>query len=81
MKKDSMKSTDFVLNVLTRVFFLLYWFFDNLSILSKLGLINLDTKLMGKRGSTCWFIALLATLILTIKNIILNFGKISYLKK
>lgn len=76
-----MKSPDLILNVLTRVFFLLYWFFDNLSILSKIGLIKLDAKKMGKNGSTCWFIALLSAVVLCIKNIIVNVAKINYIKK
>lgn len=58
-----------------------YWFFDNLSILSKLGLISVDSKEMGKKGSTCWFIALVATFVLTIKNIIFLCLKISTLRK
>lgn len=63
------------------MFFLLYWLFDNLSILTKLGLLSLDAKDLGKKGATCWFIALLATLALTIKNIVLNTAKISHLRK
>jgi hypothetical protein len=78
---NSMKPTDFYLNVVTRVFFGIYWFFDNLSILSKLGLITVDAKEMGKRGATCWFIALLSTFILCIKNIIINYLKISAIQK
>lgn len=76
-----MKTQDFILNVATRIFFLLYWLFDNLSILSKLGILKFDTKEMAKKGATCWFIALLATFILSIKNIIVNTGKINYIQK
>jgi hypothetical protein len=54
------------------MFFLFYWFFDNLSIISKLGLIKNDPKIFSKRGSTCWFIALIVELILFIKNMIIN---------
>jgi hypothetical protein len=68
-----MKDFDFIFNVITRFFFMLYWFFDNLSILSKLGIINVDTKNMGKKGSTCWLIALLSTLILTLINLSRNY--------
>ena len=76
-----MKNSDFIFNVITRFFFMLYWFFDNLSILSKLGIINVDTKNMGKKGSTCWFIALISTLILTLKNLLRNYLKKSALTK
>lgn len=80
-KKDSMKTEDLALSAATRIFFLFYWLFDNLSILTKLGLLKMDAKELSKRGSSCWFIALLSTLILTIKNILLNRAKISHLKK
>lgn len=43
-KKDTMAFQDFILNALTRIFFLLYWLFDNLNILSKLGLLKMDAK-------------------------------------
>lgn len=80
-KKDTMLIQDFALNALTRIFFLLYWLYDNLNILSKLGLLKMDAKELAKKGSTCWFIALLATFVLTIKNIVINTAKISYLQK
>lgn len=60
---------------------MLYWFFDNVSILSKLGILNQDAKSFAKKGATCWFIALVASLVLCLKNIITNWLKISALKK
>lgn len=43
-KKNSQPFQDFILNALTRIFFLLYWLFDNLNILAKLGLVSMDAK-------------------------------------
>lgn len=76
-----MSTSEFALSASTRIFFLLYWFFDNLSILSKLNLIAVDSKEMGKKGATCWFIALISTLMLTIRSITLNTMKISSLRR
>ena len=70
----------FVLSAIVRIAFLLYWLFDNLAILSKIKVITMDTKALGKKGATFWFIALLAQLILTIKNIIVNTKKIDKIK-
>ena len=40
--------------------FLLYWIFDNLSILSKIKFLDgIDTAKAAKRAATFWFIALL----------------------
>lgn len=68
---------DLILNVITRMGFLLYWIFDNLAILSKIKIIDMNTKELAKKGSTFWFIALLSTFILTIKNILINLQKMS----
>jgi hypothetical protein len=73
-----MPATDFVLNILSRLFFLFYWFFDNLNIIAKLGLLKKDPKLFSTKASTCWFIALVADLLVCIKNIIINIHKITY---
>lgn len=77
LAKKDIRLEDLILNVVTRVGFLLYWLFDNLAILSKLKILNMDVKQLGKRGATFWFIALLSTLLLTLKNIFINFRKIS----
>lgn len=41
----------------------------------------MDTKSLAKRGSTFWFIALLSTFILTIKNVIIELRKDAHSKK
>ena len=81
LAKKNMRVEDLVLNVITRVGFLLYWIFDNLAILSKIKLLDMDVKALGKKGSTFWFIALLSTFILTLKNIFINIQKISKAKE
>ena len=46
------------INVLARVGFLVYWFFDNLAILSKVKFLDFDVKRMTKLGSIAWLFAL-----------------------
>lgn len=69
------------LNILIRAFFLLYWFFDNLNILSKIKLLDFDPKKMAKIGSTFWLIALVTNLVLLVRNLLANLKKCSDLKK
>ena len=80
LKKDQ-KPQELVLNLITRIGFFLYWIFDNLAILSKLKILSFDPKSLSKRGSTCWFIALLSTLILTLKNLVINTKNITKSQK
>jgi hypothetical protein len=76
-KRKSMSYEDFILSIVSRGFFLLYWFFDNLNILSRLGLINKDPKEFSRKGSACWFIALIADLLICLKNILISMYKIT----
>ncbi len=66
---------DNVLNIIVRGFFLLYWFFDNLNILSKIKIMTQDPKRMAKLGATCWLLALLTNLILLVRNLLSNHTK------
>lgn len=68
---------DNILNIIVRGFFLLYWFFDNLNILSKIKILNQDPKKMAKIGSTFWLLALLTNLLLLFKNLSSNLKKCS----
>ena len=68
--KAHQMGVDEVLGILTRIFFGLYWIFDNLAILRKIGVISGESKVMSKKGATCWLLALIANLILTIKKLI-----------
>jgi hypothetical protein len=60
----------FYFNLLNRLGFLGYWFFDNLQILSKVGFVKLDAKHQGKVGAIFWFFALIFGLVLEIRNFI-----------
>ena len=68
---------DTILNIIVRGFFLLYWFFDNLNILSKIKILSQDPKKMAKIGSTFWLLALLTNLLLLFKNLSSNLKKCS----
>lgn len=74
-------SFDNIMNILVRFFFGLYWVFDNLSILSKIKIINQDAKSHGKTGATFWFLALICNLIVVVKDIITNTQKIEVLRR
>jgi peroxin-11B len=64
------RTIDNILNIIVRGFFLLYWFFDNLNILSKLKIFNQDPKQMAKLGASFWLLGLLTNLVLLIKNLV-----------
>lgn len=70
-----------ILNILIRGFFLLYWFFDNLNILSKIKILQQDPKKMAKIGSTFWLLALVTNLVVLIKNLHSNIHKSNALKR
>lgn len=75
------RTLDNMLNILVRGFFLLYWFFDNLNILSKIKILSEDPKRMAKIGATFWLLALVTNLVLLFKNLASNFGKCAQLKQ
>lgn len=70
-----------MLNIIVRGFFLLYWFFDNLNILSKIKILGQDPKKMAKIGATCWLLALLTNLILLARNLLANCNQTKELKR
>jgi peroxin-11B len=75
------RNVDNILNIIIRGFFLLYWFFDNLNILSKIKILNEDPKKMAKIGATFWLLALLTNLLLLFKNLASNFEKGGEMKR
>ena len=79
MKGDM--TIDNILNILVRLFFGVYWIFDNLNILSKIKILSYDSKKMGKMGATFWLLALLTNLVLLIKQFIANAEKIGSMSK
>ena len=72
---------DNILNIAIRGFFVLYWFFDNLNILSKIKILDQDAKKWGKWGATFWLLALATNLVLLIKNLLSNLNKSKELKR
>lgn len=47
------------MQILARLGFLLYWFFDNLSVLIKVKFLDgWDLKAMSRRASKCWLIGI-----------------------
>ena len=66
-------NTETYLNIGVRGFFGVYWFFDNLNILSKIKLLSFDNKQMAKYGASFWLLALVTNLILLIKQLMANF--------
>ena len=79
MAKDM--TADNMLSIAIRVFFGVYWFFDNLNILSKIKILDFDSKKMAKWGATFWLLALLTNLILLIKQLAANLKKTGELQK
>jgi peroxin-11B len=60
----------FYLNILNRLGFMGYWFFDNLQVLSKINFLKLDSAKNGKIASLFWFFALIFSLILDARNFV-----------
>ncbi len=52
-------SKESVVEVISKVFLMFYWLFDNSSILSKLKILNFDIKNQTKIASTAWFLGTL----------------------
>ncbi|CAG9310416.1 unnamed protein product [Blepharisma stoltei] len=69
------------LQFLSRLAFFFYWLFDNLAILSAIKFIKRDTQKLTKSAMTCWFIALIFTLINLLRNLVINLSKDAKLKR
>jgi hypothetical protein len=69
------------LAILTRLFFGVYWIFDNLNILSKLKIIEKDPKYFAKKGALFWLLALLTNLVTVVREMILNEKKVENLRR
>lgn len=74
-------TVDNSLNIMVRGFFGVYWFFDNLNILSKIKILSHDPKKMAKWGSTFWLLALVTNLALLIRNLMANTHSLKKTKK
>lgn len=71
-KKDN-DEVNKALNIMVRVFFGLYWYFDNLVILKTVKFMKGEYKSDSKNGSTCWLIALLCSLVQNGRNLLRSF--------
>lgn len=69
LNKGGSDQVDVVLNLLNRFGFLLYWIFDNISILGSIKFLTVDNKKYAKYGAFFWFWALIFSLIQTIKKL------------
>lgn len=69
------------LQFLSRLSFFFYWLFDNLAILSSIKFIKRDSQKMTKSAMTCWFIALVFTLMNLLRNLFINLAKDAKLKR
>ncbi len=59
LQKQKLPHHKKLLNILTRLGFLFYWFFDNLQILSKIRFIDgVDSAQAAKKAAFFWFLAL-----------------------
>jgi len=58
------------LEISSKLAFLFYWLFDNISLLSKLKILNFDFKLHNKYASLAWFIGSLIGLIKSIHDLV-----------
>ena len=81
LKKNPEMSFANILAILTRAFFGVYWVYDNLNILSKLKIIEKDSKKFAKTGAFFWLLALLTNLIAVVREIIINEKKLEHIKR
>lgn len=69
-----------ILQLLARSSFFIYWIFDNLTILSKIKVLKFEAKSWSRPGMTCWFIGILFSLLLLIRNLLGSFAQESALR-
>ena len=60
----------YLIVILTRLAFFVYWFFDNLAILSKLKLLKFNLFTVTVSAMLSWFTALLLSILLNLKKLI-----------
>jgi len=81
LSKGAEDEIDYYLQILNRLFFAGYWFFDNLVILCTVKFLKHDAKKLNKTGMIFWFLALVVGLIQSIRMLIyLNHREIKILK-
>lgn len=65
-----------MLNIITRMFFAGYWFFDNLVVLITVKFLKSNKDKANKASNTFWFLALVTTVMTNIRTLALNSQKI-----
>lgn len=73
-------STTMTLQLLARSSFFIYWIFDNLSILSKIRVLQVDAKTWSKPGMTAWMIGILFSLVMLVRNLLNSYAQESQLR-
>lgn len=68
--KGSEDDLDLYMNILSRILFGAYWLFDNLAVLSAIKFLKQDRAKLMKSASWCWFLGLLAALVVYVRNLI-----------
>lgn len=68
--KGSDDDLDLYMNILSRILFGAYWLFDNLAVLSAIKFLKQDRAKLMKSASWCWFLGLLAALVVYVRNLI-----------
>ena len=59
LRKGKLPDFEKNLQILARLAFLFYWFFDNIAVLVKVKfLTRYDLKLMSRRASKCWLLGI-----------------------
>ncbi|CAD8112788.1 unnamed protein product [Paramecium sonneborni] len=67
-----------VLKIFSRIWFALFWAFDNLSILSQIQIIQSNPKVLGKIAMSFWAVGIITNLTETFRDLI---GNLLYLRK
>ncbi|CAG9317210.1 unnamed protein product [Blepharisma stoltei] len=75
LQNAGLDNTQRALQFLSRLAFFFYWLFDNLAILSQIKFIKRNTPKLTKSAMTCWFIALVFTLINLLRNLAINLSR------
>ena len=70
LNKGGEDEIDYILSILSRLFFAGYWFFDNLVILCIVKFFKQEAKKYNKIGMWFWFLALITGLSQSIKSFI-----------
>lgn len=80
LNNPGLDSVAMILQLLARSSFFIYWILDNLVILSKIKVIKFQAKSWSRPGMTAWFIGIIFSLLLLIRNLLGSFAQESALR-